>query len=238
MILRPFFSYYGSKWQLAPKYPKPKYDTIIEPFAGSAGYSLCYSDRHIVLVDKDPVIVAIWRWLLSAKPNDIEALPELVKGESLDDYDLPQEAKWLMGFWIQQTDTTPGKKVTQFGANHWAGGPNTCAFYKQRAIGQLPCIQHWTVVEADYTDIGLSDATWFIDPPYKVYASKPYKMGCNKIDYGSLADWCKSRPGQVIVCEHGDASWLQFEPLADVMSTPYKGKRATTTEVVWLNETN
>jgi len=38
------FSYYGSKSKLAQHYPTPKYDTIVEPFAGAAGYSL-YGDN-------------------------------------------------------------------------------------------------------------------------------------------------------------------------------------------------
>jgi hypothetical protein len=32
-MLRPFFPYYGSKWSLAKRYPAPRYDRIIEPFA-------------------------------------------------------------------------------------------------------------------------------------------------------------------------------------------------------------
>lgn len=34
------FYYYGRKKQLAKLYPKPNYSVIIEPFAGSAAYSL------------------------------------------------------------------------------------------------------------------------------------------------------------------------------------------------------
>jgi hypothetical protein len=33
-MLRPFWRYYGGKWRAAPRYPAPRYDTIIEPFAG------------------------------------------------------------------------------------------------------------------------------------------------------------------------------------------------------------
>ena len=34
------FYYYGRKKQIAKYYPKPNFNTIIEPFAGSAAYSL------------------------------------------------------------------------------------------------------------------------------------------------------------------------------------------------------
>ena len=49
--LRPFWAYYGGKWRAAPRYPRPMHDTIIEPFAGAAGYSLRYPDRNVVLVE-------------------------------------------------------------------------------------------------------------------------------------------------------------------------------------------
>ena len=38
------FYYYGRKKQIIRHYPSPNYDTIIEPFAGSAAYSL-YKDN-------------------------------------------------------------------------------------------------------------------------------------------------------------------------------------------------
>lgn len=36
------FGYYGSKSKIAQHYPSPWFDTIIEPFAGSAAYSARY----------------------------------------------------------------------------------------------------------------------------------------------------------------------------------------------------
>lgn len=45
MTLHPFFPYYGSKWSLGPLYPAPRHDRIIEPFAGSACYSLHHPER-------------------------------------------------------------------------------------------------------------------------------------------------------------------------------------------------
>jgi len=34
-MLKPFWQYYGGKWRAAPHYPKPRHDTIVEPFAGA-----------------------------------------------------------------------------------------------------------------------------------------------------------------------------------------------------------
>lgn len=43
-IGRSVLNYFGSKVSVAHKYPPPKHDIIIEPFAGGAGYSLCYDE--------------------------------------------------------------------------------------------------------------------------------------------------------------------------------------------------
>ena len=57
--LRPFFGYYGGKWRDALKhYPEPDHETIVEPFAGSAGFSLRYAHRKIILCEIDPE----WTW--------------------------------------------------------------------------------------------------------------------------------------------------------------------------------
>lgn len=56
MILRPFFTYGGGKWLLAKHYPKPRYKTLIESFAGSAGYAMHYSELQVRLYDIYPVI--------------------------------------------------------------------------------------------------------------------------------------------------------------------------------------
>jgi len=51
------FYYYGAKNLLSKHYPEPVFDTIIEPFAGSAAYS-CYHlfrDKRFnaIIYDKD-----------------------------------------------------------------------------------------------------------------------------------------------------------------------------------------
>ena len=35
----PLFKWFGSKWSASKHYPRPLYDTIVEPFAGGAGYA-------------------------------------------------------------------------------------------------------------------------------------------------------------------------------------------------------
>ena len=67
-----------------------------------------------------------------------------------------------------------------------------------------------------------TEATWFIDPPYRV-AGRHYRFGPDDIDYVSLGEWCRERPGLVIVCENAGADWLPFRPL-DETKTTRKGK--------------
>jgi predicted RNA methylase len=55
--------------------PKANFDTIIEPFAGSAAYSL-YQDnwkKNVILIEKDPKVASIWEWLINkATVNEIK----------------------------------------------------------------------------------------------------------------------------------------------------------------------
>jgi hypothetical protein len=77
MILKPFFRYYGGKWRAVHRglYPQPLHRTIVEPFAGSAGYALHYPHHDIVLVERDPCIAGIWRWLKSTTPDHCPCWP-------------------------------------------------------------------------------------------------------------------------------------------------------------------
>ncbi len=52
----------------------------------------------------------------------------------------------------------------------------------------------------------------------------------NKIDFKHLAQWNRSRNGQVIVCENTKATWMDFKPM--ILN---KGTHKQTTEAIWLN---
>jgi site-specific DNA-adenine methylase len=80
------FSYYGSKSKIVDYYPPPKHKRIIEPFAGSARYSLKYWQNDVLLVDKYPVIVEVWNYLKNASEQDILKLPRLERGEKFKDH--------------------------------------------------------------------------------------------------------------------------------------------------------
>lgn len=112
--LRPFLSFYGGKWRVAKHYPEPNHGRIVEPFAGSAGYALRYPRKQVLLIDADPIIAGVWRYLIHTTEEEIRSLPTRV--ESVDDYpSLPQEARWLIGFWlkaIKGNESSRGKHVS------------------------------------------------------------------------------------------------------------------------------
>ena len=54
--MKPMFSYFGSKYKLAKHYGAPRFDTVIEPFAGSAAYSLYWEPKNVILYDANPEI--------------------------------------------------------------------------------------------------------------------------------------------------------------------------------------
>lgn len=53
------WSYYGSKTKLVDLYPPPKFDKIIEPFAGTAKYSMKYWENDVILIEKYDVVYNI-----------------------------------------------------------------------------------------------------------------------------------------------------------------------------------
>lgn len=211
--MRPMFSYFGSKYKLAKRYGQPRFDTVIEPFAGSAAYSLYHEPKRVILVEKNPVIAGIWKYLITATEEEILALP--LDFESVNDLDIPLPAKHLIGFWIGKGKTTPGITKSKWG-RQYALSPD-CKVWgdavRRRIASQLHKIRHWEVIEGDYTLAPDIEAHWFIDPPYKK-AGKQYKV--NDVDYPKLADWSWERKGFIQVCENNNADWLPFKKFHSV----------------------
>ena len=230
--LSPFFGYYGGKWRDALKhYPAPEHDTVIEPFAGSAGYALRHAGREVILCEIDPIVCAVWQYLVHVKPKEILAIPDVDPGGCVDDLHACQEAKWLVGFWLNRATASPRKRPSKWMRDHIRPGSFWGDRVRQTIARQVEGIRHWKIFNRTYTECPRPrSATWFVDPPYEG-AGKHYRFGSEQIDYGTLALWCKSRPGQVIVCENEGATWLPFRELADVKTT--RAKRRSK-EVIWV----
>lgn len=222
------FAYYGAKHGLAAHYPPPRFSTIIEPFAGAAGYSCRHAtSAHAVLLnDLDPVVVALWQRLATMTPADLFAIaPELGKRTT----ELLVAGCGGAGSWVP----VAGGKSRQITPRMVKDWPTV----RRRILKALPNLPAWRIVAGDFHDLPDCEATWFIDPPYQplgTMAGAGYRQ--NSIDYADLGEWCKSRRGQVIVCEQSPASWLPFQPFRTQRHAGGSKVGATRVEVVWYSD--
>ena len=218
------WSYYGSKGNVVDLYPSPKHGKVIEPFAGSARYSLKWFDRDVLLVDRYPIVIEIWQYLQQASEADILGLPKIQKGEKVSDYNVSGVEKNLLGFLVQ---------VAQGQPRNTTGTLEGIDVEKSlRSIAkQLYKIRHWKFICGDCMKLENETATWFIDPPYQFGGEHQYKFNNKTIDYSLLGEWCKSRNGQIIVCENTKADWLPFYSMRD-----NSGAIKMSTEAIWSNE--
>lgn len=225
--MKPFFCYYGGKWRAADVYPKPEHSLIIEPFAGAAGYSTRYADHEVLLCDANPRIAALWDWLIRATREEIESLP--IPEAGFDLRTLPGPAKELLGFWYNG-GSARGRRVVPTGGSR--NGYGWSESIRARIAEQVERIKHWNAVCGSYESLPNVTATWFIDPPYAGKAGRNYTYGSHKLDYARLAEWCRSRRGQVIVCEAESASWLPFKAIGAIQAN--STSRQVSREAVWV----
>jgi hypothetical protein len=210
--LRPFFPYYGSKWTAATAYPPPMYPQIVEPFAGSAGYSLRFPDRDVLLVDINPTVAGLWRWLIAADPGEVLQLPDVPDGVSVHDLGLAGPARDLVGYWLNPGQVVPAARRSRFRSGEFTN-KGWGASIRARVARQLRCIRHWRVHEGLHHEalaMVAGAATWFVDPVYQGQPGKTYRTPA--LDYEALGRWAQGLRGQVIVCEADGAGWLPFRP--------------------------
>lgn len=224
------WSYYGSKQKIAKLYPKPLFDTIVEPFAGAAWYSVTHRGKQCILNEKYEVVVDIWNWLINqATPEEILEHKDFLLGDDVRELGLSKPHEDLIGFCINRGTSSPCNIVQKWSCQVKSkpSHASTTEFSLKRIASLIPEIKHWKILSGDYRELPDIEATWFIDPPYQK-GGQYYKH--NLIDYEELANWCKSRRGQVIVCENDVANWLNFTPLVGIT-----GQRKKTMETMWTN---
>jgi hypothetical protein len=150
-------------------------------------------------------------------PHDISDVDELPSR-------LCEEARWLIGFWMNHGLAEPAIR-----RSNWARTPAQAAFYwgqtiKLRLAHQVDRIRHWKIIEGSWQDAPDIDAHYFVDPPYANQAGRSYRY--NNINRTALAKWCKRRRGFVHVCENDGANWLPFEPFSIVANCYHRGYSA------------
>lgn len=223
------FSYYGSKSKIVHYYPYPVHDTIVEPCAGAAWYSLTYPHKKVILNEKNKTIYDIWRWLIEkANSDELLRYSNFFAGDDISMLPICQEHKDFIGFMINRGSVAP-KNIVQKWSCQVAKNPNwasTVNYAIIRAARLLPKIKHWKIIYGDYFDLPNIPATWFIDFPYQ-FGGEHYIE--NKIDFSFASTWIKGLDGQKIVCENTKANWMQFTPLVQIT-----GQRVKTTEAIAL----
>lgn len=203
------FGYFGTKRRLAPTYPVPTHELIVEPFAGAAAYSMLHAHHEVLLIDADPNVISVWHYLQAATPAELELLPDL-EGNADDGYRYPitdceDPRYWLMrwsaGNQHNSSPNVPGSRM----AAVW---PTVRA----RLGRNVHRVRHWDIRLGTYTDAPDVAATWYIDPPYQHFGgSGNYTVSADLLDFTELGQWCMARRGQLIVTEQEPADWLPFE---------------------------
>ena len=231
--MQPFFLYYGGKWKLAERLGPPQRDHVIEPFAGSAGYSCFWEPKKVTLIECDPVVYGVWKFLQRALPTELMRLPSNISRVDELPSRVCEEARSLIGFWFNHGLAAPAVR-----RSNWARSPRYAAFFwsetiKLRLASQVDRIRHWTIIEGSWDQAPDIKAHWHIDPPYHNAAGRLYRYNC--IDHAALAKWCKRRRGFVQVCENDGAKWLRFKPFSIVHTHRARGYSA---EAIYEIENN
>ncbi len=210
--------------------PPPIFSLIIEPFAGSACYAVRYPERRVLLIDRDPVVVAVWSYLISVKQAEMLRIPDV--REHVNELGAwPQEVRWLVGFWLNKGCALPKERPSAW----MRRGDRADSFWglavRRRIAAQVARIRHWKVREGLYDSAPRVRATWFVDPPYSGAPGRRYRGGHRGLDYSAIGSWCRCQHGLVITCEQAGATWLPFRPHRRI-----KANHATaySDEVVWI----
>lgn len=227
--LQPFFCYYGGKWRVAPHYPPPRCFNLIEPFAGAAGYSLRYPDQQVWLYDVDPIICGVWDYLIRTPTSEILRLPLAVS--HVDDLKIPQEARWLIGFWLNKGCASPCKTPSLWMREGLRPNSFWGSVIRQRVADQQERIRHWRIFNTSFETIPDMRATWFVDPPYQNVVGRHYRY--STVDFTRLGEWCQSRDGQIIVCEQEGADWLPFTFFRSIKANEGGNGKSVSREMVW-----
>jgi site-specific DNA-adenine methylase len=228
------FYFYGGKRRLARSYPAPKYGVIVEPFAGSAAYSVTHlmpargrpTLDKVILIEKDKRVYDTWMKLLAMDVEEILSYPIPKAGERTSDF-------------LVMTSAVSNRIARQKEMVVTTRMPVVLERMFKQIANVLPHVKgRVEIINGDYTEAEDIEATWFVDPPYHVGSRAQqrgmgYAEGCNShaLDYMALADWCRARRGQKIVCEQDGADWLPFEHLRWARDSI--GNKAA--EVVWLD---
>src|ERR1700721_2928416 len=124
-ITGPLFKWFGSKWLSSKTLPAPTHPSIIEPFAGGAGYSLRHFERKVILCESDPHIFRLWAWLiLHATEGEIREIPINVPvGTDIRCLELSSGQKLLLKSWQRTNNVGNCWTISPWGTSLVSGPP-------------------------------------------------------------------------------------------------------------------
>lgn len=190
-------------------YPSPKFDVIVETCAGGANYALRHMKRvkRVILFETHHKISMVWDWLINeASISDLQKLPILKTGESIQDYDLDTSAKFLLGYNFNYRNVVDPYLTVQ-------KNPFWDEQLREAWIEMLPMLQEkFEIAKLNGNFCGVRDvreylrkqgirkATYFCDPPYQLVTGG-YKGKNALFPYTTLRNYVKENRGQFIICE-------------------------------------
>src|SRR5262249_55726044 len=153
--------FYGGKRRLARFYPPPQHRVVVEPFAGSASYSVTHLvpvkgvraiDRAI-LIEKDSRVCELWERLLAMDVSKLLEQPIPKAGDRTSDFlYMTSACSNRIARTTEMTVTTRMPVVLK-------------RMFRQMAA-VLPHVKDRVeIIQGDYTEAPDIEATWFIDPP-------------------------------------------------------------------------
>lgn len=236
MVTGPLFKWFGSKWLSSKRYPAPRYDVIVEPFAGSAGYSLRYgAGKTVILYESDPHLLFLWDWLIrEASEQDILNIPIGVsEGTDIRTLGLSIGQQLLLKSWQRTNNVGNCWTISPWGNLPGQWTANT----RVRVASEFSIVRGWKIFKDGFTGLSsIVPATRFIDPPYQ----HNYKYRSPPIDYSSLGALVSQLPGQTIVCEAvcpktgAVPDWLPFEPFGKSVTSRRKSTQSHhSKEMIW-----
>jgi len=238
-ITGPLFKWFGSKWTAAKHYPAPTHDMIIEPFAGSAGYSLRHHRKDVLLAESDEHVCALWWWLIEeATEASIREMPiNISEGTDVRELGMNRGQELLMKTWQRTNNVGSCWTVSSWGNKSGQWTENT----RSRVASEFHLIKHWKV-RVDGLELlkpGV-EGTWFVDPPYQYN----YQYRAKTLDYTRLTGQIADLRGQVIVCEAECPKtgtipdWLPFEPFRTTVTSRRKSdNHHHSKELIYTRET-
>ena len=152
----------------------------------------------------------------------------------MDDVHLCQEARWLVGFWLNAGVVAPVPDAigVDAGGEHagvllGAEGP--------RPVGAPAAVDPALAggVRVLVGHRGAGGAADVVRRPAVPAGRRGGSYACRDVDYAALGAWCRSLPGQVVVCESEGATWLPFRPHIAAKATPGRGRTGVCREVLW-----